>query len=84
MLAPKLVVALDVPDPDRAATLVDMLAPLGVLFKLGYEAFYGYREPIEAVLAAAERATRSISSCTTSRAPCTPRCGRWCGRGCGS
>ena len=39
---PRLVVALDVPDPERAVSLVDRLAPLGVLFKVGYEAFYGY------------------------------------------
>ncbi len=51
MNAPALVVALDVPDPDRAATLVGELAPLGVLFKIGYEAFYRYGAQIEAVLA---------------------------------
>lgn len=39
---PELVVALDVPDPERAVSLVDLLSPLGVLFKVGYEAFYGY------------------------------------------
>jgi orotidine-5'-phosphate decarboxylase len=46
MSAPRLVVALDVPDPSRAATLVALLAPLGVLFKIGYEAFYGYGDQI--------------------------------------
>jgi orotidine-5'-phosphate decarboxylase len=46
MSAPRLVVALDVPDPSRAATLVARLAPLGVLFKIGYEAFYGYGDQI--------------------------------------
>ncbi|GAC1573147.1 MAG: orotidine-5'-phosphate decarboxylase [Candidatus Elarobacter sp.] len=48
--APQLVVALDVPDPSRAATLVDLLAPLGVLFKIGYEAFYGYGDAIREAL----------------------------------
>ncbi|HYZ17467.1 MAG TPA: orotidine-5'-phosphate decarboxylase [Candidatus Acidoferrum sp.] len=46
MSAPRLVVALDVHDPSRAATLVATLAPLGVLFKVGYEAFYGYADQI--------------------------------------
>lgn len=51
-MMPELVVALDVPDFERAATLVDMLAPLGVLFKVGYEAYYRYGAQLEAVLAA--------------------------------
>ena len=46
MAAPALVVALDVPTSQRAATLVDMLAPLGVLFKVGYEAYYRYGDAI--------------------------------------
>lgn len=50
--APRLVVALDVPDPARAVSLVERLAPLGVLFKVGYEAFYGYGDTIRAALAA--------------------------------
>ncbi len=52
MPAPRLVVALDVPDSARAATLVEQLAPLGVLFKIGYEAFYGYGDAIRGALAA--------------------------------
>jgi orotidine-5'-phosphate decarboxylase len=52
MIAPALVVALDVPDPVRATTLVDTLAPLGVLFKIGYEAYYRYGERIGAALEA--------------------------------
>ena len=51
-LAPRLVVALDVPSPGHAVRLVERLAPLGVLFKLGYEAFYGYGEAIREALAA--------------------------------
>jgi len=52
MAAPRLVVALDVADPARASRLVDDLAPLGVLFKVGYEAFYGYGERIRDALGA--------------------------------
>lgn len=51
MPAPRLVVALDVPNSARAATLVEMLAPLGVLFKIGYEAFYGYGAEVREALA---------------------------------
>lgn len=51
MSVPRLVVALDVADPSRAATLVALLAPLGVLFKIGYEAFYGYADAIREELA---------------------------------
>ncbi|MEO7039319.1 MAG: orotidine-5'-phosphate decarboxylase [Candidatus Elarobacter sp.] len=51
MPAPRLVVALDVPNPARAATLVELLAPLGVLFKIGYEAFYGYGGELREALA---------------------------------
>jgi orotidine-5'-phosphate decarboxylase len=46
----RLVVALDVPDPDRAAALVERLAPLGVLFKVGYEAFYAFGPTIKNAL----------------------------------
>ena len=42
MSPPRLVVALDVHDPARAVRLVENLTSLGVLFKVGYEAFYGY------------------------------------------
>jgi orotidine-5'-phosphate decarboxylase len=45
-----LVVALDVPDPARSAALVERLAPLGVTFKIGYEAFYLYGETINKAL----------------------------------
>src|SRR6202011_58373 len=38
----------------RAASLVRLLAPLGVLFKVGYEAFYGYGDAIREALAAQE------------------------------
>ncbi|HTJ27997.1 MAG TPA: orotidine-5'-phosphate decarboxylase [Candidatus Limnocylindria bacterium] len=51
MSVPRLVVALDVPDSARAVSLVRTLAPLGVLFKIGYEAFYGYADTIRAALA---------------------------------
>ena len=52
MSPPKLVVALDVPDPARAVRLVENLTSLGVLFKVGYEAFYGYGDTIREALAA--------------------------------
>jgi orotidine-5'-phosphate decarboxylase len=48
----KLIVALDVPDFDTAARLVDALAPLGVWFKVGFEALYGYGDGIRAKLEA--------------------------------
>jgi orotidine-5'-phosphate decarboxylase len=51
---PRLVVALDVPSPARAVSLVERLAPLNVLFKIGYEAFYGYGDEVRAALAAQE------------------------------
>ncbi|HZO95475.1 MAG TPA: orotidine-5'-phosphate decarboxylase [Candidatus Baltobacteraceae bacterium] len=54
MSAPRLVVALDVPAAARAVSLVDALAPLGVTFKIGYEAFYGYGDEIRAALARAQ------------------------------
>jgi len=53
MTAPGLVVALDVPASARAVALVEKLAPLGVTFKVGYEAFYGYGDAIRDALAAA-------------------------------
>ncbi len=40
----KLIVALDVPVYDDAVRLLAALAPLGVLFKIGNEALYGYGE----------------------------------------
>lgn len=52
MPAPRLVVALDRPDLDRIMALVDALTGLDVLYKVGYEAFYGcgplLRERLEA------------------------------------
>lgn len=51
--AAHLVVALDVPRFERARALVDQLAPLGVSFKIGYQAFYGYGEAIIAHVRAA-------------------------------
>jgi orotidine-5'-phosphate decarboxylase len=50
MSSPQLVVALDVPDPAHCVTIVQKLAPLGVLFKVGYEAFYGYGDVIREAL----------------------------------
>jgi orotidine-5'-phosphate decarboxylase len=46
----RLVVALDVPDPAQAVSLVERLAPLGVLFKVGYEAFYAFAPSIKNAL----------------------------------
>ena len=46
----QLVVALDVPDPARAVSLVERLAPIGVIFKIGYEAFYTYGEAVKSAL----------------------------------
>ena len=42
----RLIVALDTPDLQTAERLVASLAPLGVVFKLGYEAYFGYGERI--------------------------------------
>jgi orotidine-5'-phosphate decarboxylase len=44
----QLIVALDVATPSEAAEAVDRLAPLGVWFKIGYEALFGYGEAIRA------------------------------------
>ena len=49
---PTLIVALDVPDLARASDLVDELAPLGVWFKVGYEALFGYGDALRAKLEA--------------------------------
>jgi orotidine-5'-phosphate decarboxylase len=46
----RLVVAIDVPGLERATELINLLAPLGVLFKVGYEAVYGYGDAIRAAL----------------------------------
>ncbi len=48
-----LVVALDVPAPERARTLVTSLSTLGVTFKVGYEAYYRYGAELAAELDAA-------------------------------
>src|ERR1700710_1749073 len=53
-MSSRLVVALDVPSSSRATSLVERLAPLGVLFKVGYEAFYGYGDLIREALASTE------------------------------
>src|ERR1700738_4757406 len=50
MPSPRLVVALDVPNPARSAALVERLAPLGVIFKIGYEAYYRYGDAIKKAL----------------------------------
>ena len=44
----RLIVALDVATADEAAEVVDRLAPLGVWFKIGYEALFGYGDAIRA------------------------------------
>jgi len=49
----RLIVALDTPNPLVAETLVRSLAPLGVVFKLGYESLYGYGARIRETLASA-------------------------------
>ncbi|MBV8198599.1 MAG: orotidine-5'-phosphate decarboxylase, partial [Candidatus Eremiobacteraeota bacterium] len=42
----QLIVALDVPDPDRAEALIDRLYELDVIVKIGLEALYGYPDRI--------------------------------------
>jgi orotidine-5'-phosphate decarboxylase len=51
-MATRLVVALDVPQLERAEKLISALAPLGVMFKIGYEAIYGYGDAVRAKLEA--------------------------------
>jgi orotidine-5'-phosphate decarboxylase len=46
----RLIVAIDVPEFERATKLINLLAPLGVMFKIGYEAVYGYGAAIRSVL----------------------------------
>jgi orotidine-5'-phosphate decarboxylase len=48
----RLIVALDVPALDQARRLVETLAPLGVIFKVGYEAYYGFGAALLEVLEA--------------------------------
>jgi orotidine-5'-phosphate decarboxylase len=47
---PKLIVALDVDDFGAAKKLVERIAPLGAIFKLGYESLYGYGDALRAHL----------------------------------
>src|SRR5712691_1047775 len=49
---PKLIVALDVEDFGAAKTLVERIAPLGAIFKIGYESLYGYGDALRAHLEA--------------------------------
>lgn len=49
---PKLIVALDVATLGEATALVDALAPLGVIFKVGYEPLFGFGDAIRAKLEA--------------------------------
>ena len=46
----KLIVALDVPTCAHAVRLLETLQPLGVLFKVGHEALYGYGDDLRAAL----------------------------------
>jgi len=46
----KLIVALDVQTYNEAVRLVEMLHPLGLLFKVGNEALYGYGDALRAAL----------------------------------
>jgi orotidine-5'-phosphate decarboxylase len=52
-MATRLIVAIDVPQFERAAELIHLLTPLNVLFKLGYEAIYSYGDALSPVLEAA-------------------------------
>ncbi len=54
---PTLIVALDVPELAIATELVAKLAPLGVWFKVGYEALFGYGDTLRAEL---ERRNASV------------------------
>jgi orotidine-5'-phosphate decarboxylase len=49
-MATRLVVALDVPTLERAERLVDALSGLDVIFKVGYEALYGFGDALFARL----------------------------------
>ncbi|MBV9647897.1 MAG: orotidine-5'-phosphate decarboxylase [Candidatus Eremiobacteraeota bacterium] len=48
--SPRLIVALDAAEYTEAESLVERLAPLGVMFKVGLEALFGYGERIRARL----------------------------------
>ena len=41
-VSPRLIVALDTPTLSQALHLVEQLLPLGVIFKVGYEAYYAF------------------------------------------
>jgi orotidine-5'-phosphate decarboxylase len=56
--SPKLVVALDVASFDAASALVEKLHSLDVIFKIGYEALFGYGDAIRRKLE--ERGARSF------------------------
>ncbi len=51
-MSTRLVVAIDVPRFEQAAELINQLASLDVIFKVGYEALYGYGEALRALLEA--------------------------------
>jgi orotidine-5'-phosphate decarboxylase len=48
----RLVVAIDVPQLERAQELIFALAPLGVMFKIGYESVYAYGDAVRTTLEA--------------------------------
>jgi orotidine-5'-phosphate decarboxylase len=48
----RLIIALDVPTLNKARSLVEMLSPLDVIFKVGYEAYYGFGPALLDVLEA--------------------------------
>jgi orotidine-5'-phosphate decarboxylase len=52
-MATRLVVALDVPTLERAERLIAALSGLDVMFKIGYQAFYGFGDALLATLDAA-------------------------------
>ncbi|HXP93608.1 MAG TPA: orotidine-5'-phosphate decarboxylase [Candidatus Binatia bacterium] len=49
-MSSQLVVALDVSELERARSLVELLRPLGVTFKIGYEALYAFGDALIAQL----------------------------------
>ncbi|GAC1401856.1 MAG: orotidine-5'-phosphate decarboxylase [Candidatus Velthaea sp.] len=51
-MSTRLVVALDVPAAAAAMRFIELLSPLGVIFKIGYEAVYGYGDVIRRELEA--------------------------------
>ena len=52
----RLVTAIDVPTIDRARALIDTLSGINLMFKVGYEAFYGYGTELLPLLEAREAA----------------------------